>query len=123
MQGVEILTQAQVATSSAFNWTAFWTIASVLSVAGLFLSVLMTFGNDLEWMAVPVVWLFATLFGCFIGFIVGKYDCSTQAAYETQYKVTISDEVPMTEFLERYEIIEQDGKIFTVIEKTNVKED
>lgn len=31
-----------------------------------------------------------------------------------EYKVTISDEVSMTEFMEKYEIFEQDGKIYTV---------
>lgn len=36
--------------------------------------------------------------------------------FETQYKVTISDEVSMNEFLERYEIVDQDGKIFIVRE-------
>ena len=114
MQGVEILTQAQVATSYAFNWIAFWTTVSVASVLGLFLSVLLTLEYDLEWIAVPVCWFFTTLLGCLVGLLIGKYDCSTPAYYETQYKVTISDEVSMTEFLERYEIIEQDGKIFTI---------
>jgi hypothetical protein len=37
--------------------------------------------------------------------------------YETQYKVTISDEVFMNDFLDRYEIIDQEGKIYTVRER------
>ena len=37
--------------------------------------------------------------------------------YELQYKVTVSDEVKMNEFMKRYEIIEQKGKIYTVREK------
>jgi len=36
---------------------------------------------------------------------------------ETHYQVTIDDTVSMTEFNERYEIIEQDGLIFTVKER------
>ena len=35
-----------------------------------------------------------------------------------EYKVTISDDVSFTEFNEKYEILEQDGKIYTVREKT-----
>lgn len=48
-----------------------------------------------------------------IGFIVtenvptGKY----------KYQITISDEVNFTEFNSKYEVLEQNGKIFTVIEK------
>ena len=37
--------------------------------------------------------------------------------YETHYKVTISDEVEMNDFYETYEIVEQDGKIYTVRER------
>lgn len=38
---------------------------------------------------------------------------------EIKYQVAISDQVLMTEFYEHYEVIDQDGKIFTVREKTN----
>ena len=34
--------------------------------------------------------------------------------YETQYKVLISDEVSMNEFVAKYEIISQEGCIYTV---------
>ena len=34
------------------------------------------------------------------------------------YKVIISDEIKLNEFYERYEILEQEGKIFTIKEKT-----
>lgn len=36
-----------------------------------------------------------------------------------KYKVTIDDTVSMTEFNSRYEIISQEGKIYTIIEKEN----
>ena len=34
------------------------------------------------------------------------------------YKVIISDDIKLNEFYERYEILEQEGKIFTIKEKT-----
>lgn len=34
------------------------------------------------------------------------------------YKVIISDEIKLNKFYERYEILEQEGKIFTIKEKT-----
>ena len=43
----------------------------------------------------------------------------TQVGEYTQYKVTISDEVNFTEFNDKYEIIEQDGKIYTIKERIN----
>ena len=36
---------------------------------------------------------------------------------EYHYKVTIDDSVSMNEFLDKYEIIDQEGKIYTVKEK------
>lgn len=40
----------------------------------------------------------------------------------TQYKVIISDEENFTEFSEKYEVLEQDGKIYTIKEKDeNIK--
>ena len=38
---------------------------------------------------------------------------------EIHYKVTVSDEVPLNEFLSRYEIIDVEGKIYTVKEVEN----
>lgn len=34
------------------------------------------------------------------------------------YKVTISDDIKLNEFYEQYEVLEQEGKIFTIKEKT-----
>ena len=36
----------------------------------------------------------------------------------TRYKVTISDEVNLVEFLERYEILDTEGEIYTIREVT-----
>lgn len=36
---------------------------------------------------------------------------------ETRYKVTISEEVSMVEFCEKYEVIDVDGMIYTIKEK------
>lgn len=36
-----------------------------------------------------------------------------------EYKVTIDDSVSMNEFLDKYEILDQEGKIYTVKEREN----
>lgn len=56
--------------------------------------------------------ILAILFGILVGGIT-----STPISYETQYKVIIDDSVSMNEFLDKYEIIDQEGKIYTVREK------
>ena len=118
MQGVEILTSAQIVTETVFNWDTFWNVISILSILGLYLSVVITFENDLKWYAIPVILFVFIVAFSIIGGVAGDVN-RKPSAYETQYKVTISDEVSMTEFIEHYEVIEQDGKIFTIREKNN----
>ena len=48
-------------------------------------------------------------------FIIGLTNKTTPAY--TEYKVTIDDSVSFTEFTEKYEIIDQEGKIYTVKER------
>lgn len=87
MTGVEILATQEVATAFTFNSTSFCIVLGIFIVGGFLL-----------------------------GAVAGIVECDCPSEYETQYKVTISDEVSMNEFLERYEIIDQEGKIYTVRE-------
>lgn len=50
-------------------------------------------------------------------FTLGFGTSSYGAKEETRYHVTIDDSVSMTEFSEKYEIIEQKDKIFIIKEK------
>lgn len=60
--------------------------------------------------------VFAVLaFICFGLVVVGI--CIVKAPPETRYQVLIDESVSMSEFFEKYEIVEQEGKIYTVKEK------
>ena len=48
---------------------------------------------------------------------------STKELDHYEYKVTIDDSVPMKEFLSKYEIINQEGEIFTIVERENINEE
>ena len=50
-----------------------------------------------------------------LGALIGEYE--TDTVDHIEYKVTIDDSVSMNEFLDKYEIIDQEGKIYTVKEK------
>ena len=59
---------------------------------------------------------FAILVVCVVLFIV----CGClipEDKYETRYQVTVDDSVSMNEFQNKYEIIEVEGKIYTVRER------
>jgi hypothetical protein len=115
MTGVEILATQEVATAFAFNWVTFWILASavfvILFICGILLSI-----RDGDYLGVIIFLIAGILCGFLFGALVGKAD-AVPVEYETQYKVTVSDEVEMNEFFEKYEIIKQDGKIYTVREK------
>jgi hypothetical protein len=116
MTGVDILAMEEVAVEFAFNWAAFAItflgIPVILSLVGTALYNAGYYDRSVI-IALVIVGLVA---GLALGIIFG-FEAQTPTKYVTQYKVTISDEVSMTEFLEKYEIIETEGKIFTVKEK------
>lgn len=118
MQGVEILTSAQVATEWAFYWPAFWITFGVGFGICLIAGIWLTITDECEWSIIPCLCFVGVILGILGGSVLGDM-ARIPIVYETQYKVTISEEVSMTEFYERYEVIEQDGKIFTVREKTD----
>ena len=63
---------------------------------------------------------FATIFA--MG-ILDSYSTTTKEIEYYEYKVTIDDSVPMKEFLSKYEIINQEGEIFTIVERENINEE
>lgn len=60
------------------------------------------------------------LFGVFLiicGLVSGLGIASIFAKPTTQYKVTIDKKVSLKEFNEKYEIVDQDGEIYTIVER------
>lgn len=118
MTGVEILAMEEVVTATAFNWGMFGIVGgAILGVAlliGLLACCCSGWGFDGElftWFCVLGV-----VFGAIFGVVAGTSN-ETPVKTETRYKVVISDEVSMNEFLERYEIVDQEGKIYTIKER------
>lgn len=115
MSGIEILATEEVVTKFAMNMTAFWTAGGILCIICVILGIFMSI-EFCEWKSFLVLGLTGLIFGLLFGSLAGAA-FRTPTEYETQYKVTISDEVSMNEFLEKYEIIDQEGKILTIRER------
>lgn len=115
MNGVEVLSSTEVASEFAFNWTAFWIVTAVCFVICL-IGYLCTIweAEVLPWTVVMIViWIFASvMFGGLFGGVV-----PIPTEYVTAYKVYLENDVNMEEFIEKYEIIEQEGKILTIRER------
>lgn len=58
-----------------------------------------------------------TLLGIFVS--IHGFTHLFENKYQTRYEVTISDEVNFNEFNSKYEIVTQNGLIYTIVEKTD----
>lgn len=115
MSGMEILdTQIVTTVTGGFNIPVFLVTLFLFCVIGLALGACC--GDD-EFGPITGI-LLGCLAGLFTGVLLGAAG-STPIIEKTeiQYKVTLSDEVSLNNFLERYEILEQEGKIYTIVEK------
>lgn len=115
MNGVEILSQVQTATEFTCNWKLglIFLIGTIIA-GGVVASFLAEEDNRCG--TVICGFVFGALLGILF-FAITLIATEKPSAYETQYKVTISDSVSMTEFYEHYEVVDQEGKIFTVRER------
>lgn len=109
LEGITVLNKF---VANAFNANAFiWGFLISVFVEVVICIVLACLTEDMFWMAISVA---LTIPSALIGGFCG--DCLFTIE-ETQYQVLISEEVSMTEFNERYEIVDQEGQIFTIREK------
>ena len=117
MSGVEILHSSEVLISGGFNEGPSIITFCICVLMGFIIgTIISAIDSEIEWM------LAGTYIGIILGLLLGALTSgirSTPEVYETHYKVLISDEVSMNEFLEEYEIIDQEGKIYTVKEKVS----
>lgn len=116
MSGVEILAVKEVVAATAFYWPAFWVTLGVFLIGMIVLGLYLNHAQHLETGIITFCIIMGLIGGAFVGAMGGSL-LAKPTEYKTEYKVTIDDTVSMNEFLERYEIIGQEGKIYTVREK------
>lgn len=115
MSGVEILSVEQVAIAWDYNWTAFWIFLALSLACSAFLGLVATGKSD-DWSDFAAYIITGFVLGACVAVLIGGL-FEIPVEYTNQYKVTISDEVSLNEFNEQYEIIDQEGKIYTVRER------
>ena len=101
-----------MSTQYNFAWNG-WSIFCYI-IAGLFaiFTVYLIMDDDLAYIPAGLFVIFMIILGT--GIAKGK---GTEEVYDyTEYKVIIDDTVNMNEFMGKYEILDQDGKIYIVRE-------
>ena len=113
MNGVEILSENAVYTTQI--WAA---LVGILAFIGIIIFAIITFNSKSN----VAIWInFVCCVICLITlstvvFLNENTNYLTEYSH-TEFKVAIDDSVSMNEFLDKYEILDQEGKIYTVKEK------
>jgi hypothetical protein len=92
MNGVEILSTAQVASEFAFNWLWFWIGFGIIFVMSMLLGIGHVITGECKWWLIPVCFVIGIIGGVICGCAIGNVG-KIPTAYETHYKVTIDDSV------------------------------
>lgn len=117
MEGVQILNQFEVVTKTVFSWKSFCIGAILGAILGTMIIVLVM-ASDFDWSAFGFVCaIFIPTVSMALALLAGFLIAPTPVEYETHYEVSINEEVNMQEFMNKYEIIETRGSIYTVKEK------
>lgn len=116
MDGITILAEKVINCEPTFLVRFFFIISSSLAIASIILC-LFCFLPERDFKLAKSFALLAL--GCgslaFFAHFPIKEAENTFSHYE--YKVLIDDSVPLNEFNEKYEILDQEGQIYTVIER------
>lgn len=117
MSGVEILAFEEVACAwESWNWQSFWIAVAIAFIVSLIAGFIFTCQEDSIGAGLVMFGVMFIMVSLILGTALAKSNVKP-TKYETQYKVTVDDSVSMTEFNERYKVIEQEGKIYTVRER------
>ena len=110
MTGVEILSSETIYNTFFPEWVI------VISLCSLFVFAVLTTYWFCEGRALMAVLGIIALVGCIV---ITTMACTSNKndINHIEYKVTIDDSVSMNEFLDKYEILDREGKIYTVKEK------
>ena len=94
-------------------------VFSIIAVSGIALIIYIL--HDLKRIKEAFVPSFVMILFTLFSMVMSIYEFThlPENKYQTRYEVTISDEVNFNEFNSRYEIVTQNGLIYTIIEKTD----
>lgn len=118
MNGITVLAERQIEVFG-LNSTVLWITIPVCALIATCFAVWCGINEFYDWQAIVFIALLAAILGATIGFLIGAGLSEViPKGYETVYDVLIDESVSMTEFYGKYEIIDQQGQIFTIKEKT-----
>lgn len=113
MNGIEILSE-QAVYQVDFLWWLFFLFTGIGFVIGLIVAIKewVDFGWDANML---YFMLMTTIVGAWVGVLgIIFSEHETDIVDHIEYKVIVSEDVNFNEFMNKYEVVDQDGKIYTV---------
>ena len=115
MIGIDILSSSEVVVDAIYPYRGVAIgVMFIIAILGIIGGVWLALKKDF-YLFVPLGFSLGIVTGALTGYKIDM--ANKEEIYQTQYKVTISEEVNFVEFNEKYEIIDQEGKIYTIVEK------
>lgn len=118
MDGVEILSQTTIYEVTHLQWVIplFILIGALI---GVIINIFYWRNAKFDVSDLGIILVLAVI-GLVVGAFVGGITMKTLDTVDyIEYKVIVDDSVSLNEFFDKYEILDQEGKIYTVKEKTN----
>lgn len=112
MQGVTILNEFQAVVGHQFGWNAAGVIFLIMLIVSAIAWFALLISDEIPFMMISLLLVMFSL----VGFLANTVD--SVPAYETQYQVIVDDTCDMNEFFEYYDLIERQGEIYVVRERT-----
>ena len=114
MEGVIILNQFERVISTTWGWNFFCTFCAICALVGLF-------GVWYQWYKKKKVDSYSIAWVILLSAITlfGSYNATSIT--ETRYEVYLPAQVDMSEFTEKYRVVDQRGLIYTVAENEFVQ--
>ena len=115
MEGVRILAENAVyETVYSFGFHPMLIFVAIFLVAGIWMLITSIYYTELYLLFMSML-VCSTILVC--GWAIASEGKSEEVFSHIEYKVIIEDGVELNEFLNHYEILDQDGEIYTVKEK------
>lgn len=119
LKGVTILNSYDIITPEWNDKIFPAVVFTCIAIAGIALIIYIL--HDLKRIKEAFVPSFVMILFTLFSMVMSIYEFThlPENKYQTRYEVTISDDVNFNEFNSRYEVVKQNGLIYTIIEKTD----
>lgn len=114
LEGIEILNQIEITTKP--DWAAICGAISLFMLSIFVVAMFISIAKDKE-IVVTITFILMILSIVAVITFLALYENIKVPTGKYEYQVTIDKSVSMTEFYEKYEIIDVEGKIYTIKEK------